>query len=39
VIIGICDELKIPVAWVGVGEAIEDLRRFQPKEFVSALFD
>jgi fused signal recognition particle receptor len=39
VIIGICDELKIPVAWVGVGETIEDLRRFQPKEFVSALFD
>jgi fused signal recognition particle receptor len=39
VIIGICDELKIPVAWVGVGETIEDLRRFQPREFVSALFD
>jgi fused signal recognition particle receptor len=39
VIIGICDELKLPVAWVGVGETIEDLRRFQPKEFVSALFD
>ncbi|HZA13622.1 MAG TPA: signal recognition particle-docking protein FtsY [Myxococcaceae bacterium] len=39
VIIGICDELKIPVAWVGVGETIADLRRFQPKEFVSALFD
>jgi fused signal recognition particle receptor len=39
VIIGICDELKIPVLWVGVGEKIEDLRRFDPREFVAALFD
>jgi fused signal recognition particle receptor len=39
VIIGICDELKIPVVWVGVGETISDLRRFDPAEFVSALFD
>jgi fused signal recognition particle receptor len=39
VVIGICDELKIPVAWVGVGERIQDLRRFDPKEFVAALFD
>ncbi|HLL52276.1 MAG TPA: signal recognition particle-docking protein FtsY [Myxococcaceae bacterium] len=39
VIIGICDELKIPVLWVGVGEKVADLRRFDPKEFVPALFD
>ncbi len=39
VIIGICDELKLPVAWVGVGEKVSDLRPFDPKEFVSALFD
>ena len=39
VIIGICDELKLPVVWVGVGEKIADLRRFNPKEFVQALFD
>jgi fused signal recognition particle receptor len=39
VIIGICDELKIPVAWVGVGEKISDLRPFDPSEFVAALFD
>ncbi|HYV46445.1 MAG TPA: signal recognition particle-docking protein FtsY [Myxococcaceae bacterium] len=39
VVIGICDELKLPVVWVGVGEKIQDLRRFEPKEFVSALFD
>lgn len=39
VIIGICDELKLPVVWVGVGEKVADLRRFEPREFVHALFD
>jgi fused signal recognition particle receptor len=39
VIIGICDELKLPVAWAGVGEQVADLRPFDPKEFVAALFD
>jgi len=38
VIIGICDELKIPVTWVGVGEKVADLRPFNPREFVEALF-
>lgn len=39
VVIGICDELKLPVTWVGIGEKVADLRPFQPKEFVAALFD
>lgn len=39
VVIGLCDELKIPVVWVGVGEKVADLRRFDPKEFAAALFD
>jgi fused signal recognition particle receptor len=39
VIIGICDELKVPVAWAGVGEQVDDLRAFDAKEFVGALFD
>ena len=39
VIIGICDELKIPVRYVGVGEKVADLKAFDPHEFVSALFD
>ncbi|HET6412167.1 MAG TPA: signal recognition particle-docking protein FtsY [Anaeromyxobacter sp.] len=38
VIIGICDELKIPVRYVGVGETVADLRPFSPGEFVEALF-
>jgi fused signal recognition particle receptor len=39
VIIGICAELKLPVRWVGVGEAVPDLRAFSPEEFVEALFE
>ncbi len=38
VIIGICDELKIPVRYVGVGETVADLKPFSPGEFVEALF-
>jgi fused signal recognition particle receptor len=38
VVIGISDELKLPVRWVGVGEAVPDLRAFDPAEFVEALF-
>ena len=38
IIIGICDELKIPVRYIGIGEAVEDLREFDPKEFAEALF-
>ena len=38
VIIGICDELKIPIRYVGIGEKISDLKPFDPHEFVEALF-
>jgi fused signal recognition particle receptor len=38
VIIGICDELKIPVRYVGVGEKIADLKEFDAHQFVEALF-
>jgi fused signal recognition particle receptor len=38
VILGIADQLKIPVRYVGVGERVEDLRPFDPEEFVDALF-
>ena len=38
VILGIADQLKIPVRYVGVGERVEDLRPFDPEEFVEALF-
>jgi fused signal recognition particle receptor len=38
VVIGICDELQIPVRYVGIGETVADLKPFAPKEFVEALF-
>ncbi len=38
VIVGLADEFGIPIRYVGVGEAIEDLRDFDAEEFVDALF-
>lgn len=38
VIIAIAERLKLPVRYVGLGEGIEDLRRFDSREFVNALF-
>ncbi len=38
VVIAIAEQLKLPVRFVGVGENIEDLRAFDPREFVQALF-
>ncbi|MEZ4353661.1 MAG: signal recognition particle-docking protein FtsY [Myxococcota bacterium] len=38
VIVGLADEFRIPVKFVGVGEGIEDLREFDATEFVDALF-
>lgn len=37
--VAIQSELKIPVKYIGVGESIEDLQRFDSDEFVNALFD
>ena len=38
VVIGISDEFKIPVKYIGVGEKIEDLQVFNKVEFVDSLF-
>lgn len=38
VVIGISDQFKIPVKYIGVGEGIEDLQVFNRKEFVDSLF-
>ena len=32
-------ELGVPVKYIGVGETIDDLQKFDPDEFVNALFD
>jgi len=37
IVFAIYKELSIPVKFVGIGEAIEDLRSFDPREFVNAL--
>ena len=39
VVIGISDEFKIPVKYIGVGEAIDDLQDFNKLEFVDSFFD
>jgi fused signal recognition particle receptor len=38
VVIGISDEFKIPVKYIGVGEKTEDLQVFSKMEFVDSLF-
>lgn len=38
VVLGICDELKVPVRYIGLGERAEDLREFHAADFVEALF-
>jgi fused signal recognition particle receptor len=38
VVIGISDQLQIPVKYIGVGEGMEDLQAFHKEEFVDSLF-
>ncbi len=37
--VAIQSELNVPVKYIGVGESIEDLQKFDPDQFVNALFD
>jgi fused signal recognition particle receptor len=39
VILGICDELKVPVRYIGIGERVADLRDFEAEAFVDAVFE
>lgn len=39
VVIGISDQLKVPVKYIGIGESIEDLQLFNSRSFVDSLFD
>ena len=38
VVVGIHEELQIPLEYIGVGESVDDLQRFDPNGFVEALF-
>ncbi|GIV36512.1 MAG: signal recognition particle receptor FtsY [Cyclobacteriaceae bacterium] len=39
VVIGICDEFRLPVKYIGVGEKAEDLQAFDAASFVDSLFE
>ena len=39
ILFAIADRMQIPIRFIGVGEAIEDLRYFNAKDFVDALFE
>lgn len=39
VVFNIANNTDIPIRYIGVGESIDDLREFEPKDFVKALFD
>lgn len=38
VVVGIVDQFKVPVKFVGIGEGVDDLKIFDKREFVSSLF-
>lgn len=38
IVVSVCKKLNIPLKYIGIGEKIEDLQDFDPKEFVNALF-
>ena len=39
VVIGISDQFKIPVKYIGVGEGVDDLQEFNKVKFIDSLFD
>lgn len=39
IVVGISHQLKLPILFIGIGEKLDDLRPFDPSEFVNAIFD
>ncbi|MBN2568221.1 MAG: signal recognition particle-docking protein FtsY [Deltaproteobacteria bacterium] len=39
IVIRIAEEMKLPIRYVGIGEGLDDLKRFDSREFVKALFE
>ena len=39
IVVAIAGELKLPIRYIGVGEQLEDLEKFDPETFVRALFE
>ena len=38
IVVNICHDFRIPIRFIGIGEKLDDLRDFDPREFVEALF-
>lgn len=38
IVVAICNTMKLPISYIGVGETIEDLQQFDPERFIEALF-
>lgn len=38
IVISVCNSFKLPIQYIGIGESIDDLQDFDPKNFVNALF-
>ena len=38
IVVAVSSEFKIPVRYIGIGEGVEDLREFDPQQFIQALF-
>ncbi|MCP4666177.1 MAG: signal recognition particle-docking protein FtsY, partial [Deltaproteobacteria bacterium] len=39
IVVGISEQLNIPIKYIGIGEKMDDLRPFDPEEFVNAIFE
>ena len=39
IVVGISHQLGIPIKYIGIGEKMDDLRPFDPQDFVKAMFD
>jgi fused signal recognition particle receptor len=37
IVIGICQTLRIPIRYIGIGESVDDLQAFEPQRFIDAL--
>jgi fused signal recognition particle receptor len=38
IVVGVCQEFQIPIRFIGLGEGLDDLKEFDPEQFVEALF-
>ncbi len=38
IVVGVCQEFLIPIRFIGLGEGLDDLKEFDPEQFIAALF-